>query len=128
MTEQRRAQSAAHRALFIAEIAEFIAACRLEDGRGYGTDLVSLALVCKALYEPAMDAKWREVRNFNELLRCLPDASWSSGKRGEASGPLQVQFISLMLLLIVYRKRYSLEDLEVQTGNDSNIMPAAFAV
>ena len=36
-------------------------------------DLHSVALVCRALYAPALDKLWSELDGLKPLIRCLPD-------------------------------------------------------
>ena len=56
-----------HRCLKIDELLSTIAEF-LDDPQS----IVAMALTCKAFHEPAMDAKWREVRGFKHLLPLLP--------------------------------------------------------
>lgn len=56
-----------HACLHISEIVQNIA---------YNADggLVSLALTCRAFYEPAMNAVWRDLPGLRPLLLCFPRA------------------------------------------------------
>ena len=36
-------------------------------------DLRNMALVCRALYDPALDKLWSELDGLKPLIRCLPD-------------------------------------------------------
>lgn len=43
---------------------------------GTGRDLVSVALACRAFYEPAMDVVWRDLPGMGPLIKCLPAKFW----------------------------------------------------
>ena len=56
---------AMHHRRCVVELVENIA-------RNVDVGQLNMALVCKAFYEPAMDALWRKMDGLEPLLRCLP--------------------------------------------------------
>lgn len=60
-----------HRCLHINEILELIAAHLCNEGQCPGS-LASMALACRAFYEPATNQLWSRLRGLKPLVQCLP--------------------------------------------------------
>ena len=55
-------------------IAEFLGLiCRRSHESRRWSSLVKMALTCRMLYEPAMDALWKEAGSLHYLVRCFPE-------------------------------------------------------
>lgn len=67
-----------HHCLCIQEVVHNIAC------HGTGRDLVSMALACRAFYEPAMDNMWRDLPGMGPLIGCLPETFWEVVEADEA--------------------------------------------
>ncbi|KAJ6584072.1 hypothetical protein DFH09DRAFT_1359986 [Mycena vulgaris] len=65
-----------HQCLLIAEIFSIIT--DFSSARGRKTEVYRLALTCKALSEPALDAVWREIDGLRNLVCLLPVDLWHS--------------------------------------------------
>lgn len=60
-----------HRCLRVDEIVRNIADLHISEG--HKSDVAHLAFSCRTLYDPVMDALWRELNSLQPLLRCLPE-------------------------------------------------------
>lgn len=61
-----------HRCLTIPEMRCSI----IENFQGPCADLVAIALVQRAFYEPAMNKLWSKLKGLSPLIRCLPDDAY----------------------------------------------------
>ena len=52
-----------------------LSSCAAEDRRKAAHKLATLARMCHAFKEPALDALWRGLDDLSPLARCLPEAS-----------------------------------------------------
>ncbi|KAF7364892.1 hypothetical protein MVEN_00359700 [Mycena venus] len=68
-----------HRCLLVAEIFSHItyfSTANTRGGLGGKKEVYRLALTCKALSEPALDAVWREISGVTNLIYLLPSDLW----------------------------------------------------
>lgn len=71
-----------HHCLKVEEIVRNIADLHVSEGhKSHKSDVAHLAFSCRTLYEPAMDALWRELVSLKPLIRCLPEEVWDIENR-----------------------------------------------
>lgn len=76
-----------HLCLSIAELVEAIAQ-NIEQN----TDLVTMALICRAFYEPAMNMLWKELDGLEPIFCCLPESVYGYNGDSGTRVRLSVEF------------------------------------
>ena len=77
-SEQPQYHTTTPRIFLIAEICRSICDFVVEADNFVGEDCQALTSTCKATYEPALDALWRDCRNFRGLINYCRDNGQTS--------------------------------------------------
>lgn len=90
-----------HRCLYVREIVERIVNDILESNYAWRYEtLADLAVVCKAFYEPSMNAFWRDLDGLGPLVRCLPEHTWQMVHGTVVSPFRSIQFITNVIYFL----------------------------